>query len=170
MSTREAVLFIHLASMAIFLMTLGIETLAVARLTASTSAEEAKNWLAPLRSVLSLDQYALIAVFLTGGYLIQGLPKDQQPGFIVTVVMFLLISGLTGMAAGRYRRMQPLAAGGTNPAPFLRASLILRIALVLGILLLVSAKPDLAVSFIVFAVFAVLGVVAARFGMLSRTH
>jgi len=111
-----------------------------------------------------------VALFLTGGYLINGLAtQGEKMGFLVTLLLFFVIGGLTGMAGGRYRKLQRLIDSGGSPAeiqermaaPMIQSALRMRIVLLAAVLLLVSLKTDLMKSLIIFGVFLVIGIAAS---------
>lgn len=147
-------MYVHMLSMGMYLFGLGYEFMA--RLLGGPTPNAAA--LGPrLASAVKVQHIAMVPLFLTGGYLIQAVPKDRQPGFVVTLLVFLALAGLTGAAGARYRKEPSLA-----PTLASMRFLWMRVALVGFILFHVSTKPSMAITALAFIPFPILGEVIAR--------
>lgn len=161
---REATLFIHLISMAIYFMTLGVEAMVLSKMR---KADDGGFSILrdPLAAAIRWQQYAMLLIFFTGGYLITGVKKEDRISFFVTIGVFVLLGALSGMVSGRYRRAT--AEDFRSLASSLVSNLYLRAGLSAAIVFMVSLKPDLTRSVAVTFIFAVIGGVLSRLGSAS---
>lgn len=171
MSFYSLVLFAHITAVLAMFAFLSLEVLALFRLQRASTLSEVQLWIEPVPSLSRIALASLLVILLTGVYL-----TIQMSGFglgwlKVTIAAFLLMGPLGALTARRIRNMQRLSANGKmSPSelrdllrhPFLKISLAIRIAVFLGIVLLMTAKPELSGSLciaggaIVFALAAAL--------------
>jgi hypothetical protein len=170
MTLYSVELFVHVVSALGIFAALALEAAALARLRGAMSASEARGWIEfapglPALAVGSLVFLLLSGIFMTG----------QMSGWMlawprVALGALILLGPLGAVSARRMRAIrQACAATNRNESdllgklrdPFLKFSMNIRIALVLGIVLLMTAKPELrqSLGIVVSAVF--LGFVSA---------
>jgi len=172
MTFYSVVLFVHIVSTLGIVAALSLAAVMLARLRRATSASEARLWVelapgVPILAIVSLVFLLLSGIFMT----------TQMSGWTlawprVALGALLLIAPL-GAVTGRRMRAIQLACVASKPNeseilgrlrdPFLIFSMNMRIALVLGIVLLMTAKPDLRVSLGIVVSSVFLGIVSSVF-------
>lgn len=173
MTLYSAVLFVHVASALGVFAALCVEAVALLHLRKATTANEARLWLEFAPGLTALTAASFLVLLLSGIFM-----TTQSSEWILAWVRValgaLLLLGPLGAVAGRKMRAirNACAANDRNGVdliaklrdPFLKFSINIRAAVVLGIVLLMTAKPELrqSLGIIVSAVF--LGFVSALFG------
>jgi hypothetical protein len=164
MTLYSVELFVHVVSALGIFAALTLESAALVRLRRATSASEARGWIefAPGMPALAIGSpvfLLLSGIFMTG----------QMSGWMLAwprvALGALILIGPLGAVSGRRMRAirQACAANIPNESeligklhdPFLKFSMNIRIALVLGIVLLMTAKPELreSLGIVVSAIF-----------------
>ncbi|HEV7966658.1 MAG TPA: hypothetical protein VGP19_03750 [Candidatus Acidoferrales bacterium] len=152
MTLYPAVLFAHVVSALGIVAALSLEAVALMRLRRATSASEARLWLEFAPGLPALTMASFLLMLVSGIFL-----TTQMSGWMLAwprVAMgALILIGPLGAAAGRRMRAIRLACGARSPNesdliakvrdPFLKFSVNIRIAVVIGIVLLMTAKPGL---------------------------
>jgi hypothetical protein len=116
--------------------------------------------------------FSSVIVLLTGGYLASRIGRACVSWVVPSLVTVLVLAALGGGFTGRrLRRIRAIHLEGAGPVPIglrtlvqdplLVASLRIRLALALGIVYLMVAKPPLATSIVVLACAAVVGLLAS---------
>jgi hypothetical protein len=169
MTLYSVVLFVHVASALGIFAALSLEAVALLHLRRSTTASEVRLWMELAPGLPSLAIGSLIFLLLTGIFMTAQMSGWTLAWPRVAVATLILIAPL-GAATGRRMRAIRLACAASKPNesdflgklrdPFLKFSMNIRIALVLGIVLLMTAKPGLPESLGIVAVFAILGFVS----------
>jgi hypothetical protein len=152
MTFYSAVLFVHIVSALGIVAALSLAAVTLARLRRATTISEARLWIefapgVPALAIVSLAFLLLSGIFMT----------SQTSGWTlawprVGLGALLLIAPL-GVVTGRRLRAIQIACAASKPNesdilaklrdPFLVFSMNMRIALVLGIVLLMTAKPEM---------------------------
>jgi hypothetical protein len=164
------VLIIHVLAVFALSAVLSIETLSLVRLRAASTYYEVSTWINAASGLRFFAAGSVLVILFSGAHLVaeesafaQAWPKVAMAG------IFLLAS----LGAVNGRRMRTLrkdfnVAKAMNPEllrrlrdPFLKISLDIRIAVFLGIFLVVSAKPGLWGSISLVGGCAVLGLLSS---------
>ena len=152
MTFYSAVLFVHVVSALGVFAALSLEAVGLVHLRRATTANEARLWIAFAPGLSALAISALVLLLLSGI-----LMTAQMAGWMLAwprVAMgALILIGPLGAITGRRMRAIRAACAANKPNesdllrklrdPFLKFSMNIRIALVLGIVLLMTAKPEL---------------------------
>jgi hypothetical protein len=183
MTVYSAVLFVHVVSALTLAAGLGLEALTLFHLRRATTPAEARfsMSLAPGLPMLAMGSFLLL--LLSGGYLTAQMSAWSSAWPRVTMGALALIAPLSAISGRKMRAIRGLFATGHSADselfkkvqdPFLKFSMIARIALVLGILLLMTAKPGLQESLEAVGAFAVLGLASglllSRRGSMARAE
>jgi hypothetical protein len=172
MTFYSAVLFVHVVSALGVFAALSLEAVGLVHLRRATTANEARLWIAFAPGLPALAIGALVLLLLSGI-----LMTAQMAGWMLAwprVAMgALILIGPLGAITGRRMRAIRAACAANKPNesdllgklrdPFLKFSMNIRIALVLGIVLLMTAKPELRESLGVVASSVFLGFVSTVF-------
>jgi hypothetical protein len=177
MSYYSVALFLHITGALGFFVALGVELISLRQLVRSTAAEQAQEWLRIAVGVRRLGFASMMLLLASGLYM---MVIAQVGGAWLIVAFWSLVLLAILAVALSYRRMaaigRALAAevGPVSPAlrnqlhyPLLWIAIKLRVAIALGIVFLMTVKPDLGGSLLVIGVAAVLGI-AFAVPMLSR--
>jgi len=172
MTLYSVVLFVHVASAFAIVAALSLAAVTLARLRRATTIGEARLWIEFAPGVPALAIIALVFLLLSGIYM-----TAQMGGWMLAwpkVAMgALILIGPLGAITGRRLRAIQLACAASTPNeseifaklrdPFLVYSMNMRIALVLGILLLMTGKPEMRQSLGVVVSSILLGLVSTVF-------
>jgi hypothetical protein len=172
MTLYSAVLFVHVASAFGIVAALSLAAVTLARLRKATTVSEARVWTVFAPGVPALAVVSLVFLLLSGIYM-----TIQMGGWTlawpkVALGALILIGPLGAVTARRLRAIQ-IACAASRPNefeifaklrdPFLVFSMNTRIALVLGILLLMTAKPEMRQSLGIVVSSIFLGLVSTVF-------
>jgi uncharacterized membrane protein len=152
MTLYSAVLFVHVVSTLGVFAALSLEAVGLVHLRRATTASEARLWIEFAPGLPAWAIGPLVFLILSGIFM-----TAQMAGWTLAwprVAMgALILIGPLGAVTGRRMRAIQLACAANKPNeseilgmvrdPFLVFSMNLRIALVLGIVLLMTAKPEL---------------------------
>jgi hypothetical protein len=152
MTLYSVVLFVHVVSALGIFAALTLEAVGLIRLRRATTASEARLWLEFVPGLPALAIGSLVFLLLSGIFM-----TAQMSGWMLAwprVAMgALILIGPLGAVTGRRMRVIRVACAANKPNesdivgklrdPFLKFSMNTRIALVLGIVLLMTAKPEL---------------------------
>jgi hypothetical protein len=172
MTLYSAVLFVHVASAFGIVAALSLAAVTLARLRRATTVGEARLWIEFAPGVPALAIVSLVFLLLSGIFM-----TAQMGGWMLAwprVAMgALLLIGPFGVVTGRRLRVIQIACAESRPNesdilaklrdPFLVFSMNMRIALVLGIMLLMTAKPEMRQSLGIVVSSVFLGIVATVF-------
>jgi hypothetical protein len=172
MTFYSAVLFVHVVSALGVFAALSLEAVGLVHLRRATTANEARFWIAFAPGLPALAIGSLVLLLLSGI-----LMTAQMAGWMLAwprVAMgALILIGPLGAITGRRMRAIRAACAANKPNesdllgklrdPFLKFSMNIRIALVLGIVLLMTAKPELRESLGVVVSSVFLGFVSTVF-------
>jgi hypothetical protein len=173
---RPLLLFIHvLSAMGVFA-GLGVEGLVLFQLRRAAGAADVGAALRGYDLVRRVGSISLIATLLSGLYLAIAFWGSRGPWISVAFVSLLLLGAIGGVMTGRtVSRLTKATADPRTPAPHqrgvdpvaertLRRSFVLRVAMVVGIVYLMTVKPTAGTSLIVMAVAIAVGLLAGFAG------
>ena len=173
-------LFVHVVSALVLAAAFRVEILTLIHLRKAATPTEARFVLDLATGFPVVAMGSLVLLFLSGGYMTAQASAWSLAWPRVAVGALLLMGPLGALSGRKMRAIRRLSASGHSAAsdlmqklqdPFLLFSVTVRSALVLGIVLLMTAKPDLTESLEAIGAFAIVGLVAAfvlsRRGMVS---
>jgi hypothetical protein len=166
-SLHRLVVFLHVAAAVGMLVTLAIEWVSLRGLAKSATYEQARDWSGLWNLLLPLGLPAILVVLGSGIYLATTLGAWELGWVKVAVPTIVLIALAGASVSPRRNRLGSLLTAGTGPLssemhrqlrhPLLSSSWRWRAALSIGLLFLMTVRPEAGVSTI--GVFALLGVV-----------
>jgi hypothetical protein len=170
MTAYSITLFVHIVSAMVLAAALRLEVLTLLHLRKATTSTEARFVmdLAPSFPVAAMA--ALAVLLLSGGYLTSLASAWSLAWIRVAFGALILIGPLGGISGRKLRAIRRLTASGPSADsqlqkqlrdPFLQFSVIVRVALVLGIVLLMTLKPEMRDSLAAVGAFAAVGVISA---------
>ena len=149
---------------------LRLEILMLLQLRKATTSGDVRSAMHRVPGLPVVATGSLVLLLLTGGYMTAQASAWSLAWPRVAVVTLVLIGPLSGVSGRKMRAIRQLSAGGHSPNsellkklhdPFLMFSMILRVALVLAIVLLMTAKPGMTESLEAVGGFAIAGVAVA---------
>lgn len=171
MAVYSIVLYLHIVGALGLFVALGLEFVTVSRLRSAATAEQAREWLGVLRPLRVLGPLALAAILLPGLYMV-ATRAGWQPWNALALLAMVVIAALgaasnatrmpaIGRSIGPLRGPLPPEARARLRDPMVWSSVQIRIGIALGIVLLMTAKPDAIAAFIILIAFAIAGAVVA---------
>jgi small-conductance mechanosensitive channel len=170
MTVYAIILFVHVTAVLVLSAALSFELLSLFHLRRAASMAEARPWINPVPRLPLLAGGSVLVILFTGGYLVMTLSASGRAWPKVAVVALLLMGPPAAMTGKRMRAIRGAFATakamnselvGRLRDPFLKVSLGIRIAVFLGIFLLVNAKPGLWESITIIGASVVFGLVAS---------
>jgi hypothetical protein len=170
MDLYSVLIFAHVLGAVALFAALGIEVVAFRRLRRARRAEEARTWMGPLREAGRLGPVAMVTILIAGVWMMV-LRWGPEP-WILTALVGLVIMAVLGAALTR-RAMSRLRVSLADepdhlPTNFralvegaLRISLWLRLAIAVGILGLMTVKPEVLGSVEIMGAAVLVGIAAA---------
>ena len=178
MTLYAIVLYIHVLATLLLFAALSFEVLMLHRLRQAAGIAEARLWMDPVPGLRPMAIGSLIVLFFSGGYLADRMHVWTSAWPKVAVAAIILFAAL-GAASGRRLRAIRLIGrkekatqtelAGKLQEGFLKISLGTRIGLVLGAILLMTAKPPLLQSLIVLGTSMVMGLAAISLLLRQQT-
>jgi hypothetical protein len=164
MTLYSVELFVHVVSALVIFAALILEAATLARLRRAASVSEARRWIEFAPGLPALAIASLVFVLLSGIFMTAQMSGWTLAWPRVALGALVLIAPLGAVTGRRIRAIrQACAANNPNESglieklrdPFLKFSMNIRIALVLGIVLLMTAKPELreSLGIVVSAIF-----------------
>jgi len=174
MSTYTIVLFFHFVGMAALFIGYGLEWAASALLHRAATAGEARSWLRIYRGSLPVSGPGLLLLILTGGYM-AGVTSRSAAGWVIAAWIGILVALVIGfgLLLPRFKKLRPLLQSSEGTAalgsealgrvkdPVIVTLIRIRTMLAIGILYLMTAKPELVPSLVVLLAAIGLGVILA---------
>lgn len=167
-----AVLFVHIVSALGIVAALSLAAVTLARLRRATTVGEARLWIEFAPGVPALATVSLVFLLLSGIYMTSQISGWMLAWPRVAMGALLLIAPF-GVVTGRRLRAIQIACAASKPNeseilgklrdPFLVFSMNMRTALVLGIVLLMTAKPELRQSLGIVVSSVFFGLVSTAF-------
>ncbi len=170
MTLYSLVLFVHITGVLALFACLSLELLALFRLQRASTLAEVRLWMESVQSPPLLSASSALAIFLSGVYLTKRMSAFGLAWTQVAIAALLLIAPFGALTAGRMRAIRQACGNEKTMVAELRrrlqdrllkTSLGIRIAIFLGIVLLMAAKPDLGQSIGIVATSVVLGVLSS---------
>jgi len=164
MTLYSAVVFVHVASALGVFAALSLEAVALLHLRRATVGSEARVWLEFAPGLTALTAASFLLLLLSGIFMTTQ-SSEWTLAWVRVALGALILIGPLGAATGRKMRSirNACAANERNGSdlisrlrdPFLKFSMNIRIATVLGIVLLMTSKPELrqSLGIVVSAVF-----------------
>jgi hypothetical protein len=173
MTLYSLVLFVHITAVLALFAALSFEVLSLFHLRQVSTLTEARRWIELVPGLPLATMGSLLVVFFSGVYLAMRMAAFELAWPKVTVGALLLIAPLGVLTGRRMRTIRRVCADARaiNPEllrelqdPFLKISLGLRIAVFLGIVLLMATKPGFWESVSVAGTSVALGLLAPVLG------
>src|SRR5258708_7673128 len=152
MTVYSLILFIHVTAVLALVAAMALEALSLFHLRRAATLTEVRVWIDPAPALPLATTSSLLLVLFSGIYLTIRLSAFGAAWPRVTIAAMLLIAPFGAIATHRMRAIRRASATGTMISPdvrhrlqnpFLKVSLGIRIAVILGIVLLMAAKPQL---------------------------
>ena len=166
MTLYSLVLFVHVTAVLSLFAALSFEVLSLFHLRGAPSLSETRRWIEPVPGLPLVAVGLLLVVFFSGVYLAMRMSAFGLAWPRVTVGALLLIAPLGAMTGRRMRAIRRTCADDQAinselrsrlQDPFLKVSLGIRIAVFLGIVLLMTSKPELWESITIVGTSAAVG-------------
>jgi hypothetical protein len=166
MTLFSLVLFIHVAAVLTLFAALSFEVLSLVHLRRASNLSEVQLWTDPVPRLPLMTAGSGLVVFISGVYLAMQMRAFELAWPKVAAAALLLIAPFGALTGKRLRaiRLACRDAEGINSQllnrlrdPFLKISLGIRIAVFLGIVLLMAAQPELWESITIVGTSVVLG-------------
>lgn len=166
------VLFVHVLAALLLASNMSIELLGLSRMRRANAVSEAQTWVNLCARIPAIAGICALVLLLSGGYLTSkmtgwgfGWPK-------VALGAMFLIAPFASMTSKRMRRVRQELLNPANAAAaldrindrFLKVSLSVRSWILVGIIALMTTKPDLGISLLIIAISAAVGVLEGLFG------
>jgi hypothetical protein len=152
MTTYSTVLFIHVTAVLLLFATMSFEVLSLFHLRRATTVIDIRRWMEMIPGLPLVAMGSILLVLFFGVYLAMRMSAFGLAWPRVTIGTFLLMAPL-GAVSGRRMRAIRMACADSSAnhsellsqlqSRFLKISLGIRIAVFLGIVLLMAAKPEL---------------------------
>lgn len=169
MTVYSIALFLHVLGALGLFVAFGIEGIGLAALGRASTVEQAREWLGVLGKTRVLGPVSLGAIVVFGIYMMATAWGGVAWALIALAAMILIAiigATLTGMRMVPLGRAIASESGALTPAllqrlqdPMLRTSLRLRVAIALGIVFLMTGKPDLTGALLSMGIAIVLGLI-----------
>ncbi len=177
MTDYTIALFVHIVGALGMFVALALEWVAWAGLRRSATVQEARGWLGLLGVVRRVGPASLGLILVAGLYMTATV-VGWTSWILVPLASFVVIAALGGISNRSLPAIERALQIETGPisdalrqrmsAPILAASVRVRTALALGIVFLMTTKPDVVGALVVIVVAAALGVFASRVGTEPR--
>ncbi len=160
MTLYSFVLFAHITAVLAMFACLSLEVLSLFRLQRASTLSEVQLWIEPVPSLARIALGSLVVILLTGVFLTIQMSGFGLAWLKVTITAFLLTAPL-GERLSANSKMNQSEILDLLRHPVLKISLAIRIAVFLGIVLLMTAKPGLLESLAIAGGSVVLGLASA---------
>jgi hypothetical protein len=166
MTLYTFVLFLHVTAVLGLCAALSFEVLSLFRLRGAATSSDVRDWIEPVPGLPLVGLVSMLVVFFSGVYLAKQMAAFDQAWLKATLAALLVMAPL-GALTGRRMRAIRQACSDANAInaevfkrlqdPLLKISLSIRIAVFIGIVLLMAAKPELWESIVVLGISILLG-------------
>ncbi len=170
MTLYSLVLFVHVTAVLGLSAALSFEALSLFHLRRVSTTTEVRRWIEPVPGLPWVAIGSMLVIFFSGIYLAAQISAWSMAWPKVTIGALLLIAPLGALTGRRIRAIRQACADAKAITsklltrlqdPFLKISLGIRIAVFLGIVLLMAAKPEFWASIIVVGISIILGLLSA---------
>lgn len=166
MTFFSGMLFLHVASALGIFAALSLEAMVLYHLRRAAMAQEARSALDFAPRLAAFFGVSAIVALLTGVYLAMQMSAWPQAWFRISMIALVLIVPLGAVSGRKMRSVRALSAVDrasealvrSAQEPVLRFSLSLRMALVLAIVFLMTARPGPTQSLAAGAAFLIIGI------------
>lgn len=159
MNIYSIALFLHFVGALGISVALGLEWTSLRQIQNSKPPEQARAWMGILKSTNKVGFISMLATVITGVYMLL-IVWGWVAWILVTIGALVLMIAVSRVVT--FPRLKALGqAQGRVLDPLLWVSIQSRVAIVLGIICLKIAKPDLGGSLLTIGVAIVLGIVSA---------
>jgi hypothetical protein len=171
MNYYAIILFVHIAGALGFFVALGVEWISLRQLRGATTAEQVGTWMRVATGVRRLGMASMLTL-LVSGFSMMAIAQIGGAWLIVAFWSLVLLAILAVTLS--FRRMAAIGramTGETGPLsptlrqllhhPLLWIAIQTRVAIALGIVFLMTVKPDLGRSLLTIGVATALGLVLA---------
>jgi hypothetical protein len=166
------VLFVHVLAALILASSMSIEILGLSRMRRANAVSETQTWVDLAPSLAAMGGICALVLLLSGGFLTS---KMTGWGFgwpTVALGAMFLIAPFASITSKRMRRLRQELLNPANATaaldrvnnPFLKVSLCVRSWIFVGIIALMTTKPDLSISLLIMAISAAVGVLTGLVG------
>ncbi len=151
MTQYSLILFLHVAAALGLFASLSFELLSLSYLRQASELSEVRRWIDPVPRLPLVAMASILVVFFSGIFLTVRMSAFNTAWPKVTIGALLLIAPLGAVTGKRMRVIRRNFEASTMKPdllrrvqdPFLKISLGIRIAVFFGIVLLMTAKPEL---------------------------
>lgn len=167
MNVYSSALFLHvLAAVGIFV-GFGLEWTGLRQLQRSTTLDQVRTWLPVVRGSARISMPSMIVVLLSGIYMARLAWRGAAWIGVTFGALVLIIAIGAVITRPRMRAIAVAMSGESGKSdsalrdPMLTLSLDVRAALTIGILFLMTVKPELRQSLLAIAAATIIGIIAA---------
>ena len=171
MNYYSIVLFAHIVGALGFFVALGVEWISVGQLRDATTTEQVRAWMRVATGVRRLGMASMLAL-LVSGFSMMAITQIGGAWLIVAfwslVLLSVLAVTLSFKRMGAITRAMSMEAGVVSASlrqllryPLLWIAIHIRVAIALGIVFLMTVKPDVGGSLLTIGVATVLGLILA---------
>jgi hypothetical protein len=173
MTLYSLVLFLHIAAVLTLFAALTFEALSLFHLRRASTLAEARLWMEPVPRLPLVTVSSALVAFLSGAYLAMRMSAFALAWPKTSVAALLLITPFGALTGRRMLAIRKACSDAKTMNselrdrlrdPFLKTSLGVRIAIFFGIVLLMTAKPDLWQSIAIVGASVVLGFLLSFLG------
>jgi uncharacterized membrane protein len=163
--------FIHIVGALGMFVTLGVEWLSLWNMRHAVSNTQIGEWLRITRGVQRLGGPSMAALLVSGIYMM-AVARMHMSWLVVSFIALILLGVLGAVLAGRHMKsirqsmdresesISPLLSQALHQ-PILWIVMQTRVAVTLGVVFLMTAKPDLSGSLLTMGIAVILGVASA---------
>lgn len=166
--------FVHIVGALGMFVVLGIEWLSLRSLRQAASTTQIREWTRITSGFQRLGGISMVAILISGFYMM-AVARIGAAWLIVAFGSLILMGVSAGIVTGRrmtalQRSLQETEAispltGRLLHQPLLWVVLQIRVAVTLGVVFLMTAKPDLAGSLLTMGLAAILGLISAQLSL-----
>jgi hypothetical protein len=166
MTLYSIILFLHVAAVLGLFASLSFEVLSLFHLRRASDLSDVRRWIDPVPGMPLVAMASILVVFFSGIFLTVRMSAFDTAWPKVTIGALLLLAPLGALTGKRIRVIRHSSAETSTMQPellkrvqdpFLKISLGIRITVFFGIMLLMTAKPELWQSIAIVVCSVVLG-------------
>lgn len=173
MTFYSLVLFVHVTAVLALYAALAFEVLSLFHLRRASTVLEVQLWIDPVPRLPVATMGSLLVVVFSGIYMTIQMSAFGQAWPKVTIAALFLVAPIAAVTGRRTHAIRRACAKATAVNselrgrlrdPVLKVSLAIRIAVILGLVLLMGAKPELSESIAIVGASVVLGLISSSLG------
>lgn len=152
MTFYSMVLFVHVTAVLLLFAAMAVEVLSLFHLRRASTLTEVRLWIDPIPGLPLAAMGSLLIVLFSGIFLTIRMSATGEAWPKVTVAALLFVAPIAAITGRRMRAIRRTSVTATAidselrgrlQDPILKVSLGIRIAVILGLVLLMGAKPEL---------------------------